>query len=179
MTITRTQRDEWRALADAATEGPWVAHYDLEDGNFPELSLRAGTALPDEDGYLPGSYSPTDAIYFQDMDDEDADEQRIADADFISAARSAVPALLDALDEAEAALEEAEKLSKYRMDQWDDAEVEVSELCAALDRVKALHSVYEVDGEKTCWHCNHPEEGMWGSVPHPCPTIQAIEGDQE
>lgn len=97
MTITKAQLDHWRALAEAATKGPWQSHIDDE---WPdEVTLRAKSALPTDEGRVPGTCRPTDVIYQQDLDDDEADAgQRIADAFFIAAARTAVPALLDEFD---------------------------------------------------------------------------------
>jgi hypothetical protein len=76
MTMTPEQRAEWRALADAATEGPW------EDADGIVYRARQGRALAE----LLGT-------------------GRSENAAFIAAAREAVLALLDALDAAEAEVE--------------------------------------------------------------------------
>ena len=76
--ITPDERAEWRALADAATPGPWAVDGFLAPG--PGDSFTIGPA----DGAL---------AYVQPV---------WADAEFIAAARAAVPRLLDALDTAEA-----------------------------------------------------------------------------
>lgn len=86
-------RDQLRALADAATPGPWEYEWDEDEG---EITVRAGTARADEDGSAPGSYVTTDMILErEDAWPEDSGEQYAADAEFIAAARTAVPALLD------------------------------------------------------------------------------------
>lgn len=78
--ITPDERAEWRALADAATEGPWRRGW---YAGVVEPKSRLMTA---HDGY-----NHCLAEYLTE-----------ADAEFIAAARTAVPRLLDALDAAEA-----------------------------------------------------------------------------
>ena len=103
-----TTRDQLRALADAATPGPWEYEWDEDEG---EITVRAGTARVGEDGFAPGSYVTTDMILeHEDAWPEDSGEQHAADAEFIAAARTAVPALLDQLDQAEARIKAVREL---------------------------------------------------------------------
>lgn len=97
--ITKEQRDEWRRLADAATPGEWreddghVFQGELADKRV--ATIRAKLAgLPYEKAFLDPDGASI-AHCQQEWDNSDAN------AAFIAAARSAVPALLDALDEAE------------------------------------------------------------------------------
>lgn len=102
---------EIRERAEAATEGPW----DVEDCEG-DLSIRAGSARfqwDDHDSFRigepPSSYLSTDLIAEWDLDSWDAgtddetpdDKIRRADAEFIAAARSDIPFLLEQLSKAE------------------------------------------------------------------------------
>lgn len=80
MTLTPEQRDELRALADAATPGPWSYPSEI-------LGLPCSTVFA-------GDPKRTHAAYVAAMGPHDGK--------FIATARTAVPALLDALDAAEA-----------------------------------------------------------------------------
>lgn len=98
MTVQPT-RDQLRALAGAATPGPWEYEWDEDEG---EITVRAGTARVGEDGFAPGSYVTTDMILeHEDAWPEDSGEQHAAEAEYIAAARTALPQLLDQLDAAE------------------------------------------------------------------------------
>ena len=78
--------DALQLLADAATEGPW--QWTREPGD-EEGSLEA----PSEEGYVLGVYG---------MHTEGFIAVGKADAEFIAASRSAIPALLDRVRELEA-----------------------------------------------------------------------------
>ena len=82
-------RDQLRALADAATEGPWEA------GRIRPLSG------PDYYGVTAGD----EIVASLDMAPDMSGPQASMDSDFIAAARTAVPHLLDHLDQAEAELD--------------------------------------------------------------------------
>lgn len=75
--ISKEQRAEWRKLAEAATPGPWDRGYN----NSGFCAVLAESGFVAEMGVGPGSSSADDAA-------------------FIAAARDAVPALLDAFEEA-------------------------------------------------------------------------------
>lgn len=91
------ERARLRALADAATPGPWE-HVDYAGSADPETTYRGcgsvismgedtlggHVAAPDGDLYPRSGYNPK------------------ADMAFVAAVREAVPALLDAMDAAEA-----------------------------------------------------------------------------
>lgn len=115
VTEQQIDRDRLKELAENATPGPWEASWAMdEDG---ELTVSAGTALPDEDGLLPGSYVSTDVILeWQDVWPEDGGEQRHADAKFIAAARTAMPALLDENAELRVSLAQAEAALRRALD---------------------------------------------------------------
>lgn len=83
--MTADELTALRALCAAATPGPWVSK-DTEEGNWI-------VRFPDGVGH----YSVND-IWFGDMERNCGED--IHNADFIAASRSAVPALMDALDEA-------------------------------------------------------------------------------
>ncbi|ORL01804.1 hypothetical protein A6F55_19115 [Prescottella equi] len=113
--MTNIDLDHLEQLYTAATPGPWEAE-DCEG----ELSVRAGTALtqwtehaaadgtPYRLGTPARSWKSTDLILEHDLDtwdegeDED-DDQRRADADWIAAIHNAAPALIAELREARAA----------------------------------------------------------------------------
>lgn len=78
MTEQQIDRERLRKLADAAARGPW----EVDDGGGYDFSVTQG---PDGD-YIACDVTPRDA-------------------EFIAAARTAVPALLDQLDQAEAELD--------------------------------------------------------------------------
>ena len=82
------ERERLRTLADAATPGPWT---------------REAGWIRSPDGYQRAVVYCTD----------DVRPSYEADGDFIAAARTAVPDLLDDLDAAESALDEAQRGGKY------------------------------------------------------------------
>lgn len=83
MTEQQIDRDQLRALANAATPGPWAADVPAQAG--PDDSLAV---YPVADG---GAVAYVQPLW--------------ADADFIAAARTALPQLLDQLDQVEAELD--------------------------------------------------------------------------
>lgn len=92
------ERKRLRELSDKATPGPW----ELEERGYSVCPIeRNGDKLPAV-AALPG--------YVKNGGQEDFWAQWISDAAFIAAARSAVPELLDALDEAEADRDELKAL---------------------------------------------------------------------
>ena len=98
--MTTIDRERLRKLADAATPGPWEFDWDPEEG---DLTVRAGTARYGDNGRAPGSYVTTDMIIeHEEVWEDDGLDQYARDAEFIAAARDAIPQLLDALDQAEA-----------------------------------------------------------------------------
>ena len=97
MTVQPT-RDQLRALANAATEGPWVAGEprgwgDSDDEPQSDIDTPAGVLT---------------------WDDHGGDVFKPADAEFIAAARNAVPHLLDQLDRAEHRIARLEAQSDIR-----------------------------------------------------------------
>lgn len=69
-------------------------------------------------------------------------------------------------------------LPEYRSASCDDVARMVDEnmkLRAAIDRVRALHAPIEIASKKFCDECNNETE-YW-VVPHPCPTLRAIDGE--
>ena len=124
--LTPEDRDQLRALASGATPGPWIPH--------PSYVWTS------ELGGIIQNWS------------EDANAA--ADMEFIAAARQAVPALLDMLDQAESERDQAQ---------------------AALDRVRALHRHASI----TTRGATTPEDRCMGcQQAWPCPTIRALDGEQ-
>ena len=94
MTGQQIDRDRLRELAENATPGPWEAQdYDDHPGDEGSCVL---THEPER-----GTRAIAYAIAYPWTTPESCD----ADAEFIAAARQAVPALLDMLDQAEARIE--------------------------------------------------------------------------
>jgi len=117
---TPEQRQEWRALADGATEGPWEAARDRDNWIVGDLWNGLNGMVG---GFAAGG-----------------GPQAEADAAFIAAAREAVPRLLDALDAAEA---EVERLRRGEEDGIFTSVVHeccerVEKAGAAIARVRAL-----------------------------------------
>lgn len=99
-------RDALRKLADAATEGPWEARECL-----PARPHDFAVVLPDEGRDLPAAYITDWCVTGP-------------DAAFIAAARTAVPALLDALDHADLLEEQLLTRNRNLLDAVKSAEAE-------------------------------------------------------
>ena len=123
-------REYLRELASGATPGPWENVWEEADE----------------------WYSITGQSYEEFVCPEVATLTDETDADFIAASRTAVPALLDALDQAE----------------------------ARIKAVRELHQPFE-DKEcgTVCTECSY-FGGDYGLYPtdYPCDTIRALDGDQ-
>lgn len=52
---------------------------------------------------------------------------------------------------------------------------EIAKLRAAIERVRALHKPIEIASKKSCDECNNETE-YW-VVPHPCPTLRTLDGE--
>ena len=149
MTGQQIDRDRLRELAENATPGPWEA--DLDRHGETRGIWPTG---PGEEQII-GSYVAADGYDSQGWTGG-TDE----DLAFIAAARTAVPALLDALDQAEA---EVKRLSwkcghladKYAQDtdelrqEAGQAEAERDNARAQVDRVRALLDRMEGGGYYT------------------------------
>lgn len=85
MTAASKLLGEWRELADAATEGPWAIWHDLDHSGFKTVGDAESYEEVLRDGFTEDS-NPTAHVY--------TDE----DAEFIAASRTAVPALLSAVE---------------------------------------------------------------------------------
>ena len=89
--MTAEHLEQWRALADAATPGPWLPSHNVDapsDGNWePDNPEREGRG---EGPTLTGLY-------------RDVKAWAEADAAFIAAARAAVPALIAEVERLQAA----------------------------------------------------------------------------
>ena len=126
MNEQQIDRDRLRELVENATPGPWEYPGEL-------LGLPCTTVFA-------GDPKRTHAAYVAEMGPQDGA--------FIAAARTAVPALLGALEQAEAARDRAQ---------------------AALDRVRELHQPCNHDApcRGDCAECGQHM---------PCDTIRALEG---
>lgn len=135
--MTPDERARLRALADAATPGPWEfqpwSTHPLPDGDYRASILLANAA----------------------HDGEIVRELGNQDGDFVAAARTAVPALLDALD--------AETLRANRAE-------------ARIKAVRDLHQhvpYADVPTEGYCGTCQRGgAAGIW-----PCDTVRALDGE--
>ena len=177
--MTTADRNRLRKLADAATPGPWE-----NTRNGVQQSLAAATKVGDYKyegvGIVPEEYV------------------RQEDAEFIAAARTAVPALLDALASAEDRATQAKARIRHleataqitvrealraeaERDEW--RQTALDERGAALDaleqikvrnaRIKAVRAIHRdlyesLSGVPYCVECDR----AW-----PCPTIRALDGD--
>ena len=111
-------RDQLRALANAATEGPWYTERRSED------------------------YYDLTTVYnvFHNGDTLDRDlvaEVAYDNAEFIAAARTAVPQLLDQLDQAEARIKAWEKQYAHDLDQAN------AHIDAAETRLQAIQDLVD------------------------------------
>lgn len=91
MTGQQIDRDRLRELAENATPGPWTVEHGSDWG-------LDGRQVPQS------SVSRADRVAIT-WDDHGGEVFVPADAEFIAAARTAVPALLDMLDQAEARIQ--------------------------------------------------------------------------
>ena len=98
-----------RSLAEAATPGPWLAAV----GTGPKRRKQQYAVLGVES--LRGQGEKGALAVFAGLNDRRAD-----DAEFCAAARTAVPALLDALARAEAELAQLRERIKTKADEWDE-----------------------------------------------------------
>ena len=142
MTGQQIDRDQLRELAKNATPGPWTVEHGsdwgLDGRQVPQSSVsRADRATITWDDHGGEVFVP-------------------ADAEFIAAARQAVPALLDMLDQAEAERDwnlRSSRLSKEERiranARADQAEVERDQARAQVDRVQALLDRIEGGGYST------------------------------
>lgn len=138
--MTPEDLDAIRERANNATKGPWTWG-DNRDGLGNKLH-------PAE---YPGKYYPIADFEFTDD----------GDAEFIAAARTDIPALLDHVVRLE-----------QRVRARDITIQTLSSIHAnRIDAVRELHTLY-TDHRELQW-CHHCE------TPWPCETIQALEGDPD
>ena len=140
MTVQPT-REQLRALADAATPGPWEVHGSL---------IGIGRAKPD--------FGQTWGLRWR------------QDIEFICAARTAIPQLLDQLDRAEHRIARLEAQTDIRGRAVVMYRERAREAEARVKAVRAIHrDLYEsMSGVPYCDECDR----AW-----PCPTIRALDGD--
>ena len=147
--LTPEDRDRLRGLAENATPGPWEYPGEL-------LGLPCTTVLA-------GDPKRTHAAYVAEMGPQDGA--------FIAAARTAVPALLDMLEKAEAERDKYIHLIGVLAEQVAAREANQEQGRMALDRVRELHQP-----------CNHdaPCRGDCAECGQhmPCDTIRALDDDQ-
>ena len=161
-------RDQLRALANAATEGPWRIEYDNEDdyeqgiayGPFPS-SLHGPESLTKWDD------PRWQAEYGHQV--SEVSDMRAEDAEFIAAARTAVPQLLDQLDRAEHRIARLEAQTSIRGRAVVMYRERARKAEARVRAARANHrDLYEsMSGVPYCDECDR----AW-----PCPTFRALEG---
>ena len=166
--MTTADRNRLRKLADAATPGPWE-----NTRNGVQQSLAAATKVGDYKyegvGIVPEEYVRQD------------------DAEFIAAAREAVPALLDALTRAEAQsairgravviYRQRARQAEAERDEW--RETALDERGAALDlleqikvrdrRIQAVQHLVDQADHAGDWTvtCTHLQRAIDGTTPNP------------
>lgn len=134
--MTDLDLDRLRALADAATPGPWV-----------DYNERADLAADIRPMWVVGQMDESGVNWIRDIADVGGDDQDAADAAFIAAARTAVPALTARAEAAEA---EVERLR---------AEVDRCDGCGStLSRCLRWHGDDDFSHLKCCPDCSHPAE---------------------
>ena len=148
MTAHPIDTEALRRLADAATPGPW--DYPGELLGSPCTTVFAGDPKRTQAVYLAAAMPENGA--------------------FIAAARTAVPALLDALAAAEHRATRAEAQSAIRGRAVVMYRDRAREAEARVKAVRAIHrDLYEsMSGVPYCDECDR----AW-----PCPTIRALDGD--
>lgn len=146
--------DALQRLADAATPGPWAWEGDLSEN---EASLA-----PDRKSGGPGFVLSAYGLHTEGFVDVG-----VADAEFIAAARTAIPVLLDRVRETHKAWERAWRINESLTKERNAA-------LSAIAKVRALH--YEHEGPHCYTVCAHRyciddagDQHRW-----PCPTIRAL-----
>jgi hypothetical protein len=92
--VTDQDLQHWLALSEKASPGPWGA--DLErQGRV--CDGKCGDPIPESPGYGPASHHVHCSTIATDMDDHVPTTQAFANAEFIAAARTVVPALIAAV----------------------------------------------------------------------------------
>lgn len=142
-------RDQLRALANAATEGPWEVHGSL---------IGIGRAKPD--------FGQTWGLRWR------------QDIEFICAARTAVPQLLDQLDAAEQRIRDLTQESRDERAACLDQMEQVRIRDARIKAVRELHVPDSpLDEYPDCAECTiHGYCEDDAPVEWPCPTIRALDG---
>lgn len=152
--LSAADRAAIRARCEAATPGPWQR----DDGNDASGYIVVVTLAFDPDG---PNYAPDDN-YCVVACDEDY-PMKATDADFIAAARSDVPRLLDALEAAEAKTQAALTALDMAAVQLIAARAEVGRLRAALDPFAT--AAREIDADRDLR--DYPDESNLVVYYHP------------
>lgn len=120
MTVQPT-RDQIRALADAATPGPWTP---CTEG-WATISSGSDSVIH--------AYHPRDCCHEcgEPYDMEPGVAIGVEDLEFIAAARTAVPQLLDQLDQAEARIKAVQDVLDQAWEEFDN--VDASDIRRALE----------------------------------------------
>lgn len=163
MTLTPEQRDGLRALAEKATPGPWRA-----DECLPASPGQFAVVTPREEN---APYADQPAQYVTPWG------LTGTDAALIAAMRNALPAILDALDAAEAAVQRVRDLHTPRVEEaitgaCADEECDHDGPCPG--------SPFTVCAE--CWRIAEETYRYFGEdgiapVLYPCPTRLTLDGD--
>lgn len=183
--MTDIDLDAIEARANAATDGPWVVKHEpaweADNVQHPDV-ITVGAQMWEAD-----DEPMTVCLVSTDHEDDPVDV--LLDAEFIAHARTDVPALVaevrrlwEALDDGYAAIAlagaEIERAS-VEVDRAHRAllasNAERDDARAAIARVRALHSADDEYEEPTCHHCRCKTCGA-RHIPHPCPTIRALDG---
>lgn len=125
--MTATRLAELRALADAATEGPWVMHCD---------DMEVIVVQADGDRWPMACYPIARGMEQGESDGED-------DGAFIAAARTAVPELLDEVERLQSVLDELRNDYGTRVrerDEWEGNAEDLAERLRLMTREARLIS---------------------------------------
>jgi hypothetical protein len=168
--LPREERDAIRARAEAATDGPWSAYGTVIAAYFePNCGGCSGIVSP--------AHEPSCGI-------EQIAQADAADAEFIAHARTDVPALLDALDAAEAEIERLRATCGLdRDDKHPCIRVEAylrlkAERDAARAEVAALRGRIEAMADEWSWATSEGFEDADGTRRTFSSALRALAADE-
>lgn len=149
--MTPERKAELRALADAATPGPWLVGHTRNVQHPNAKHPYVETTQMGGDGI----------IYGGECWKLDLDEDELSESSFIAAARTTIPELLDALEEAERGNDVLRSLNDHARDEMTLLRARVAKLESdrpTAEEIEALEScVYAADDH---WE----ERRSYGSV---------------
>lgn len=160
-TLTPEDRARLRDLAAKATPGPWEAGVD-------DLTCMANVHHDQEQRFWVADTGPARV-----------EPTAMADSELIAAMRNALPALLDALDEAERERDEWERAAMKLAASSNAANANLYDAQAAIERVRDLHRPETgMHGTTVCAH-RHCTDDSHDQCEYPCATVRALDGGGE